>query len=75
MYLEGRPQQRIDLLACAEMTENYTCAEVKNLVEEAARSALGGRRDMELADVMQAVASNKAQHTPDDIEKYRRALD
>ncbi len=75
MYLEGRPQQRIDLLACAEMTENYTCAEVKNLVEEAARTALGGRRDMELADILQAIASNKQQHGPDDIEKYRSALD
>jgi transitional endoplasmic reticulum ATPase len=75
MYMEGRPQQPIDTMACADMTENYTCAEIKHLVEEAARAALAGRREIELADVIQAVAGNKPQHSPDDIDKYRRALD
>jgi transitional endoplasmic reticulum ATPase len=75
IYLEGRPQQGIDLMACAGMTECYTCAEVKFLVEEAARAALQDRRDIELADIMQAVAANKPQHSDKDIERYRLALD
>lgn len=75
LYLEGRPQQEIDLMACAGMTESYTCAEVKLLVEEAARAALQDRRDIELADIMQAIAANKPQHSDKDIERYRLALD
>jgi transitional endoplasmic reticulum ATPase len=71
LYLDGKPQLRIDLLACAEMTENYTCAEIELVVKEAARIAVTVPRVIELADIMQALMVVKAQHDEDDFERYR----
>lgn len=75
LYLSERPTAGVDYLACAEVTENYTCAEIKLIVEEAARAALDGRRDIELADVLQAVASNRPQHSAEDLRRFEHALD
>ena len=70
LYLHDRPQKDIDIPACADMTENYTCAEVQLLVTEAARMALAGRRDIELGDIMQATLAVSPQLTPDDVTRY-----
>lgn len=71
LYLDGKPQLRVDLLACAEMTRNYTCAEIELVVKEAARIAVTVPRVIELADIMQALMVVKAQHDEDDFERYR----
>ncbi|GEM_PF-494506 len=75
LYLDDRPQLRIDLLACAQMTENYTCAEIELVVKEAARIAVTVPRFIELADIMQAILTVKPQHDQDDFERYRRMAD
>ena len=72
LYLNGKPQSKIDLLACAEMTNNYTCAEIELVVKEAARIAVTVPRVIELADIMQAIIAVPAQHDEDDYERYRR---
>ena len=72
LYLDGKPQLTIDLLACAQMTENYTCAEIELVVNEAARIAVTLPRFIELADIMQAILTVKPQHDQDDFERYRR---
>jgi transitional endoplasmic reticulum ATPase len=71
LYLDGKPQQNIDLLTCADMTVNYTCAEIELVVKEAARIAVTGPRPIELTDIMQALLVVKAQHDEDDFERYR----
>jgi transitional endoplasmic reticulum ATPase len=75
LYLDGKPQLTIDWLACAQMTENYTCAEIELVVNEAARIAVTLPRFIELADIMQAIITVKAQHDQDDFERYRRMAD
>jgi len=71
LYLGKRPQNGIDLQACAEMAARYTCAEVELVVNDAARIALADRRPIELADIMQALLSVPPQHTEDDFARYR----
>ena len=71
LYLDGKPQQNIDPLACAEMTANYTCAEIELAVKEAARIAVTGPRAIELLDIMQALLVVPPQHDEDDFERYR----
>jgi len=71
LYLDGKPQQNVDLLACAEMTGNYTCAEIELVVKEAARIAVTGPRPIELLDIMQALLVVPPQHDDDDFERYR----
>jgi len=75
LYLDGKPQLRVDLLACAQMTENYTCAEIELVVKEAARIAVRLPRFIELADIMQAALTVKPQHDEEDFERYRRMAD
>jgi len=75
LYLDGKPQLPIDLLACAQMTENYTCAEIELVVKEAARIAVRLPRFIELADIMQAALTVKPQHDEEDFERYRRMAD
>jgi transitional endoplasmic reticulum ATPase len=75
LYLDDKPQLPIDLLACAQMTENYTCAEIELVVKEAARIAVRLPRFIELADIMQAALTVKPQHDADDYERYRRMAD
>jgi len=75
LYLDGKPQLTIDWLACAQMTENYTCAEIELVVKEAARIAVRLPRFIELADIMQAALTVKPQHDEDDFERYRRMAD
>ena len=72
LYLANRPQKEIDLLACAQMTENYTCAEIALVVADAARAALESRTEIDLAHIMQATLAVPAQHTAEDIERYRQ---
>ena len=72
LYLEGKPQRGVDVLACAEMTADYTCAEIALVVADAARSALAAGREIDLPDIMQAMLSVPPQLTPEDVERYRR---
>jgi len=54
-YMDGRPQEPIDWLFLAEGTELYTIAEIRELVNEAARIALSNRRAIHYFDFVEAM--------------------
>lgn len=58
MYLSGRPLDEMDFLQIAQECEGYTCAEVKHVVDEAARRALQSRRSITSSDMMATLATN-----------------
>lgn len=71
LYLEGRPQESIDIQKLASETELYTCAELRLVVDEAARRALEVRQKMKEVDVRIALRNNPPAHTRDQIERMR----
>jgi hypothetical protein len=58
MYLSGRPLDEMDFLQIAQECEGYTCAELKHVVDEAARRALESRRSITSSDIMATLAAN-----------------
>lgn len=67
----NRPQDEIDWHSCATELENYTCAEIEFIVNEAARNALAQSRPITNGDLLQAAGNNPAAHSAADIEKMR----
>lgn len=71
LCMANRPQEPIDWHDCALELENYTCAEIEFVVNEAARSALAHNRPIINGDIRHAAGSNAAAHSAADIEKMR----
>lgn len=67
-----RPQGEIDWHDCAQQFENYTCAEIDLIVNEAARHALDQNRPIVTGDLLQAAGNNPPAHTEEDFEKMRQ---
>ena len=61
LYMQDRPQRDIQWFKIATHTENYSFAELKLVVDEAARTALSGRRSIESSDLFQSIDSNPPQ--------------
>jgi transitional endoplasmic reticulum ATPase len=61
LYMKDRPQGEIQWLAVAEATDNCSFAELELVVSEAARAALGGRRNIATTDLMEAVERHPPQ--------------
>ena len=61
LYMQDRPQRDIQWFEIATHTENYSFAELKLVVDEAARTALSGRRSIESNDLFQSLDSNPPQ--------------
>ena len=66
-----RPQIEIDWHNLAQELENYTCAEIEFVVNEAARNALEKGRPISDGDILQAAGNNPPAHSAEDFEKMR----
>jgi SpoVK/Ycf46/Vps4 family AAA+-type ATPase len=71
LCMANRPQEAMDWHDCAVELENYTCAEIEFVVNEAARSALGQNRPIINGDIRHAAGNNAPAHSASDIEKMR----
>jgi transitional endoplasmic reticulum ATPase len=75
MYMADRPQQAIDWHNCAIELENYTCAEIEFLVDEAARRALDESRLICTGDVLNAAGNNPSAITEAALLQICNSLD
>jgi transitional endoplasmic reticulum ATPase len=71
LCLKDRPQQEMDWHGLSLKLENFTCAEIEFVVNEAARHALGQKREISNRDVLEAAARNPPAHSAASIEKMR----
>jgi len=71
LYMLNRPQDKIDWQRCALELENYTCAEIEFIVNEAARYALEQNRPIITGDILHAAGKNQPAHTAEMIEKMK----
>jgi transitional endoplasmic reticulum ATPase len=71
LCMANRPQEAMDWHDCAVEFENYTCAEIEFVVNEAARSALSQNRAIINGDILNAAGNNPPAHSASDIEKMR----
>jgi SpoVK/Ycf46/Vps4 family AAA+-type ATPase len=71
LYMRDRPQETVDWHTCATELDSYTCAEIEFVVNEAARTALGSRRNIVSGDILRAAEQNPPAHTADTIEVMR----
>ena len=71
LYMTDRPQEGIDWHTIGSHLESHTSAEIQFLVNEAARKALGEKRLIFGADILQAARENPPAYTAASIEKMR----
>jgi transitional endoplasmic reticulum ATPase len=71
LCMANRPQEAINWHDCAGELENYTCAEIEFVVNEAARAALPQNRPITYGDLLHAMGNNPPAHSASDIEKLR----
>ena len=69
--ITGRPKETLDLHDLALQMENYTCAEIEHVVNEAARLALETQRLITTGDILNAAGNNPPAHTAEDFENMR----
>jgi hypothetical protein len=69
--MANRPQGAIDWHDCAQQLEDYTCAEIDFIINEAARHALDQNRPIATGDILHAAGTNPPAHTPEDFQKMR----
>jgi len=65
------PQEKMDWQTLAHELEDYTCAEVEFLVNEAARRALEQKRAIVSGDILYAAGKTPPAHTAEMIEQMR----
>ena len=75
MYMKDRPQSEIDFVHLAEQTECYTFAEIELVVNEAAREALGIRKQISTEILLKSILKNKPTHNQQIIEQMRKAVE
>lgn len=71
MGMKDRPQQVMDWRRCADELENYTCAEIDFVVNEAARDALDANRPIVTGDILRAAGNNPPAHSEETIAQMR----
>lgn len=71
MFMEGRPQSNIDFIRLAEYTENYTFAEIKELVNRAAINGANNNEKITTDNLVEIILENPASHSDEDIENMR----
>ncbi len=72
IHMKDRPQNQIDWEGLGEQSECYTFAEIEHVVNEAARSALDRREPISHDHLIDALTSNPAAHTYEQIEAMRK---
>jgi len=75
MYMKDRPQSEIDFVHLAEQTECYTFAEIELVVNEAAREALGIRKQISTEILLKSILKNKPTHNQQIIEQMKKAVE
>lgn len=71
MYMKDRPQDKIDWARLAEYTELNTYAEIKNIVDLAARYAANKRINISSDLLVEKILENPSSLTEAEIEKMR----
>jgi len=71
MYMKDRPQDKIDWARLAEYTELNTYAEIKNIVDLAARHAANKRINISSDLLVEKILENPSSLTEAEIEKMR----
>ncbi len=71
LCMANRPQDQVDWPRCASELENYTCAEIEFVVNEAARIALENKRLIGIGDILNGAGNNPPAHTASAIEQMR----
>lgn len=74
LYMSDRPQAKMDWLELAEQCEFYTSAEIENMVNEAARFAVEGRRAIQQEDLLQAMKDNPPGLSKGKIENMKARI-
>jgi len=74
MYMKDRPQKRIDWLRLAEYTELFTYAEIKNIVDLAARKAANQNIKIDTDILIEFIIDNPPALTEASIEELRKAI-
>lgn len=69
LYMENRPQDKIDFIRMALECQKYTCAELEHIVNESARRALERKRNICEADILTSLAQNPPAHTDESSER------
>lgn len=72
LYMQGRPQTRIDWIRVAEYSEYYTYAEIKHVVDDAARKALGVRGNINTNDLVDSLLSNPPFLDSEKVEQMQK---
>jgi SpoVK/Ycf46/Vps4 family AAA+-type ATPase len=65
LYMDKRPQEKIDFVKMARECEGYTCAELEYIVNESARRALSKHRPICWDDLLTSLAKNPPAHAND----------
>ena len=71
LYMQDRPQEKINWLKIAEACPFYTAAEIEHVVNEAARMALFERRTILTDDILKSLIDNPPSLKAEDIEKMK----
>ena len=69
--MQDRPQDDIDWHDCGQQLEDYTCAEIDLVINEAARHALDQNRSITTGDLLGAAGNNPPAHTAEDYNRMR----
>ena len=73
LCMANRPQEAIDWHNCAAELDNYTCAEIEFVVNEAARNALAQKRLIIHGDILNTAGNNPPAHSASSTDKMRLA--
>jgi transitional endoplasmic reticulum ATPase len=71
LYLAERPAHAIDYLKLGQASEAYTPAEIREMVNEAARSALAKRKPIDQENLLQAIAERQPALKPEETVRRR----
>jgi len=69
--MKDRPQDKIDWIRLAEYTEFYTYAEIKNIVDIAARFSANKRINISTDIIVEKILENPAALNEEELEKMR----
>jgi transitional endoplasmic reticulum ATPase len=71
LYLEDRPQEKIDFMRLAEYLEYYTYSEIKNIIDITARKSALNQDPITTDRIIDVILENPASLTDEEIEKYK----
>jgi hypothetical protein len=69
--MKDRPQDKIDWIRSAEYTELFTYAEIKNIIDMAARNSAIKRISISTDIIVDIILENSAALNEEDLEKMR----